>query len=76
MFCLFFSTNQNVKLDITARGIWPRQQYQLVILQNYQARVNALSNNYRNSKEVSKEDFQLQNSPIFNNLPIILDQLF
>ena len=47
-----------------------------MILQNYQAQVNALSNNYRNSKEVSKEDFQLQNSPIFNNLPIILDQLF
>ena len=56
-------------------------KYHYVTLQNYQASLNALLNNYGNSISKINESVEgrfskLQNSPIFNNLSIILDQLF
>ena len=53
-------------------------KYQDVTLQNYQASLNALSNNYKEfiskiNEGVEGRFSELQNSPIFANLPIIFD---
>ena len=53
-------------------------KYQDITLQNYQASLNTLSNNYKEfiskiNKSVELRFSELQNSPIFANLPVILE---
>ena len=53
-------------------------KYRDVTLQNYQASLNALSDNYKEfiskiNENVEGRFSELRNSPIFANLPIILD---
>ena len=53
-------------------------KYQDITLHNYQASLNALSNNYKEfiskiNKSVEWRFSGLQNSPIFANLPVILE---
>ena len=53
-------------------------KYQDVTLQNYQASLNALWDNYKEfiskiNESVERRFSELRNSPIFANLPIILD---
>ena len=63
--------------QVTDRN-WGIQKYQEVTLQYHQASLNALWNNYKEfiskiNERVKWRFSELQNSPIFANLPIILD---
>ena len=63
------------EVNLTGNGVF---KYQDVTLQNYQASLNALSNNYKEfiskvNESVERRFSELQNSPIFANLPIVLD---